>query len=77
MPLPCDKSQKQPPGQLSFGAIQVVPHAAAFDFTLSACTDITPAVRVAVMKAMVRSFFICAPFTIAVYYPQKSSDSYL
>jgi hypothetical protein len=28
MPLPCDKSQKQPPGQLSLGAIQVVPHAA-------------------------------------------------
>jgi hypothetical protein len=67
MPLPCDKSQKQPPGQLSFGAIQVVPHAAAFVFTLSAFTDITPVARVAVMKAMVKSFFICAPFTIAVY----------
>jgi hypothetical protein len=69
MPLPCVKSQKQPPGQLSLGAIQVVPHAAAFDFMLSAFTDMTPVVKVAIMNAKVRNFLICAPFTKSHYYP--------
>jgi hypothetical protein len=37
MPLPSDKSQKQPPGQLSLGAMQVVPHVAlTFGFIASA-----------------------------------------
>src|SRR6476646_7791944 len=75
MPLPCVKSQKQPPGQLNLGAIQLTPHELACAFVPRACTETTPAVRVAVMKAAVRNFFICAPFTITIYFLcAKSSD---
>ncbi len=76
MPLPCVKSQKQPPGQLNLGAIQLTPHELACAFVPRACTETTPAVRVAVMKAAVRNFFICAPFKITIYFLcAKNSDA--
>jgi hypothetical protein len=71
MPLPCVKSQKQPPGQLNLGAIQLTPQELACAFVPRAWTEITPAVKVAVMKAAVRNFFIYAPFTIAIYCLRK------
>jgi len=70
IPLPSVKSQKQPPGQLSLGAIQVVPHVAAVDFMLSAFTDMTAVAKVALMNAMLRNFLICAPFTESHHYPR-------